>query len=109
MRTKTSSPQAASLRDMKPASAPSRGRLLDHAVSDVTVASVLRKFADLRQAVSGLARFLRSEGVPPEQMLPHVKSAVIDIIVSEGWKDRNVQQLVVENVVRWAIDAYYDQ
>ena len=75
--------------------------------AQVTVTSVLRKFADLREAVSTYSRYLRDEGVPPERMLPQVKMAVCNVIASEGWKDRAVEQLVLENVVRWAIDAYY--
>ncbi len=74
---------------------------------DVTIASVLKNFADLREAVSVLARSLRDQGIPPERMLPQIKIAVTDVIQNECWKDRTVEQLVMENVVRWSIDAYY--
>ena len=96
------------IRDLKTQPPRRRYSLVGDGQADVTVTSVLRKFADLRLAVSGLARYLREEGVPPERMLPQVKTSVSDVIASEGWKDRTVEQLVLENVVRWAIDAYYE-
>jgi hypothetical protein len=95
------------IRDVKTPPPARRLVLVAGQPAQVTVTSVLRKFADLREAVSVYSRYLRDEGVPPERMLPQVKIAVCDVIASEGWKDRTVEQLVLENVVRWAIDAYY--
>ena len=57
----------------------------------------------LRESVRAYAVALRRTSVPPERAVVLVKSAVIE---SDSYPDKHNRQ-VVEEAVRWAVDAYY--
>ena len=56
-----------------------------------------------RDSVKAYAATLRGADVPPECAIGLVKSAVIE---SDWYPDKHQRQ-VVEEAVRWAVDAYY--
>lgn len=56
-----------------------------------------------RESVVAYAAALRRTSVPPERAVVLVKSAVIE---SDSCPDKHNRQ-VVEEAVRWAVDAYY--
>lgn len=57
----------------------------------------------LRESVMVYAAALRRTSVPPERAVVLVKSALIE---SDPYPDKHNRQ-VVEDAVRWAVDAYY--
>ena len=57
----------------------------------------------LRDSVMAYVAVLRGTRVPPERAIVLVKSAVIE---SDSCRDRH-HRGVVEEAVRWAVDAYY--
>jgi hypothetical protein len=62
--------------------------------------------AQLRASVAAYARRLKAEGQPPERMLVLVKTAVRDAVPPE-FDAVEVRELL-EDVVRWSVEAYYD-
>ncbi|HUQ84232.1 MAG TPA: hypothetical protein VM076_23980 [Gemmatimonadaceae bacterium] len=62
--------------------------------------------AELRASVTAYARRLRNDGLPPERVLVEVKTAVHET-VSPTLGSSEVADLV-DNVVRWTVDAYYE-
>ncbi len=59
----------------------------------------------LRETVAALAALERAKGVPPEKMLTLLKDMVND---AEAEKlDVSVARLLMDDVVRWGIEAYY--
>ena len=57
----------------------------------------------LRESVMVYAAALRRTSVPPERAVVLVKSALIE---SDSYLDKH-NRYVVEEAVRWAVDAYY--
>ena len=64
-------------------------------------AAMLRE--TLRESVMAYATALRRTSVPPERAVVLVKSAVLE---SDSYPDKHNRH-VVEEAVRWAVDAYY--
>ena len=62
--------------------------------------------AELRAAVTALTRRLRDEGATPELVLVEVKSAVQEHLLPTLGPNE-IRDLVTD-VVRWAIEAYFD-
>jgi hypothetical protein len=60
----------------------------------------------LRASVSAYARRLRAEGQPSERMLILVKTAVREAVPPE--LDSVELRELLEDVVRWSVEAYYD-
>ena len=59
----------------------------------------------LRDTVAALATLERTKGVPPEKMLMLLKGIVLD---AEGEKlDAADARSLMDDVVRWGIEAYY--
>ena len=58
----------------------------------------------LRHIVTSYVSILRLEGTPPERVIVQVKTAVEACELSLDAKRR---RQVMEEVVRWAVDAYY--
>ena len=58
----------------------------------------------LRHIVTSYVSILRLEGTPPERVIVQVKTAVEACDLSLDAKRR---RQVMEEVVRWAVDAYY--
>jgi len=58
----------------------------------------------LRHVVTSYVSILRLEGTPPERVIVQVKTAVEACDLSLDAKRR---RQVMEEVVRWAVDAYY--
>lgn len=59
----------------------------------------------LRDSVRAYARQLRAEAVPPQRMLVLVKGEVA--AAAPGACDGDDRRTLLEDVVRWSIDAYY--
>jgi hypothetical protein len=57
----------------------------------------------LREAIASYAAALRREHVLPERVIVLVKSAVLE---SDSIRDHDLREMVEESV-RWAVDAYY--
>lgn len=57
----------------------------------------------LRDSVTSYAEVLRADEVLPERVIVLVKSAVVE---SDPLRDHD-HRAVLEDVVRWAVDAYY--
>ena len=62
--------------------------------------------AELRAAVTSYARQLRSDGVPCERVLVQVKAAVRAATPPDVYAFE--MRGLVDDVVRWCVDAYYD-
>ena len=58
----------------------------------------------LRHVVASYVSILRLDGTPPERVIVQVKTAVDSCYQSLDAKRR---RQVMEEVVRWAVDAYY--
>jgi hypothetical protein len=61
--------------------------------------------AELRESVVAYVRDLRAQGVPSERMLVLVKVAVREATPPE--LDAYEARALMEDVVRWSVDAYY--
>lgn len=73
--------------------------------SDTLVGRSLTVRDRLRDTVSALASLERAKGVPPEKMLMLLKGIVID---AEAEKlDAAEARSLMDDVVRWGIEAYY--
>lgn len=59
----------------------------------------------LRDSVAALASLERTKGVPPEKMLMLLKGMVLDAEVEK--LDVAVARSLMNDVVRWGIEAYY--
>ncbi|HZS62713.1 MAG TPA: hypothetical protein VFA43_25865 [Gemmatimonadaceae bacterium] len=59
----------------------------------------------LRDSVAALAASERAKGVPPEKMLIELKSMVLD--VEDDKLDVALARSLMDDVVRWGIEAYY--
>jgi hypothetical protein len=70
-----------------------------------TVQQSLAARAQLRASVTAYVRCLRAEQLPPERVLVLVKSAVRDDTPPE--LDVADARELMEDVVRWSIEAYY--
>jgi hypothetical protein len=70
----------------------------------------VQESADLREllhaSVAAYARRLKAEGQPPERMLVLVKSAVREAVPPE--LDAVEVRELVEDVVRWSVEAYFE-
>jgi hypothetical protein len=77
--------------------------LVSGATSPVQASTPLR--AELRASVTAYVRHLRDDGVPPERMLVLVKTAMRESTPSE--LDSQEARTLLEDVVRWSVDAYY--
>jgi hypothetical protein len=77
--------------------------LVDASATTVQASQALR--AELRAAVTAYVRYLRVDGVPPERMLVLVKSAIREAAPPE--LDAHEARDLVEDVVRWSVEAYY--
>jgi len=73
--------------------------------SAILVQASLAIRAELRASVTAYVRHLRTDGVPPERMLVLVKSAVREVTPPE--LDAVEARELMEDVVRWSVDAYY--
>jgi hypothetical protein len=62
--------------------------------------------AQLHVSVTAYVRSLRDDGTPPERMVVLVKTAVQEVAAAE--LDAIDGRSLMEDVVRWSIDAYYD-
>lgn len=60
----------------------------------------------LRAVVRRYTRERRASGVSVERLLPEVKGLVREAETAAGWHD--VDESLMTRVVRWTIDAYYD-
>lgn len=61
--------------------------------------------AAARSAVCALVVQLRERGVPPERMLVDVKG--VAQAASSGVLDADTARALVEDVVRWSVEAFY--
>lgn len=71
---------------------------------DETASDLLALRALARAAATAYARQLRGEGLPPERMLVLVKEATSH----PGFPGFGAQQLT-NDIVRWSIEAYFDE
>jgi hypothetical protein len=77
--------------------------LVDASAATMQASQALR--AELRAGVTAYVRLLRADGVPPERMLVLVKSTIREA-TPLGLDAHEVRDLV-EDVVRWSVEAYY--
>lgn len=75
------------------------------AASDRAVQESLALRAQLRASVTAYVHRLRADAVPPERMVVLVKEAVLEATPPE--LDLAQGRALVEDAVRWSIDAYY--
>lgn len=66
-----------------------------------------RLVAHLQSTVTSYVRERRREGVPVERVIPEVKCLVREAESCEGWRDP--ADTLMAQVVRWSIQAYYDE
>ena len=78
--------------------------LVSGSSSLVQASTALR--AELRTSVTAYVRHLRDEGVPPERMLVLVKSTLRESTPAD--LDALEARALMEDVVRWSVDAYYE-
>jgi hypothetical protein len=67
---------------------------------------LLRLLEHLRSTVARYVSARRAEGAAVERVLPEVKCLVREAESSEGWRDGS--DVIMAQVVRWTIAAYYD-
>ena len=70
---------------------------------------LVRLLAELRAVTTRYVVGLRADGAPPEQMLVRVKAMVREALAAEGWHDPESTRSLIDAVVGWSIDAYYDR
>jgi hypothetical protein len=75
-------------------------------VSAQRVQASLALRALLRASVTAYARRLHADGVPPQRMLVLVKTAVREATPAQ--LDPYEARDLMEDVVRWSVEAYYD-
>jgi hypothetical protein len=79
------------------------GALVGASASAVQASVALR--AELRASVTAYARHLRADGLPCERVVVLVKTAVREATPPE--LDALDARALMEDVVRWSIEAYY--
>jgi hypothetical protein len=62
--------------------------------------------ADLHDSLTTYVRQRRADGAPVERVLPEVKGIVREAEFAESWPDE--LGVLMAQVVRWTIEAYYD-
>jgi hypothetical protein len=72
--------------------------------------------ASLQVGVHARVRQLRAQGVEPERVLIAMKSLVVEALqlapLGSGWHRATVAtagELLIDQVVRWSIDAYFSE
>ncbi|WP_284351220.1 hypothetical protein [Roseisolibacter agri] len=75
------------------------------AASDRAIRQSQALRAELRASVTALVQHLHDDGEPPQRMLVLVKSTVAAALPPEC--DPSERRALMEDVVRWSIDAYY--
>ena len=78
--------------------------LVGMSTTRVQASSALR--AELRASVTAYVHHLRADGIPPERMLVLVKATLRESTPPE--LDAVEARTLMEDVVRWSVDAYYD-
>jgi hypothetical protein len=73
---------------------------------DEPVADLVRCRGHLRTSVADYVGTLRRGGVPVERTLEKVQLLVREVEAGEGWADTT--DALMTHVVRWSIQAYYD-
>ena len=73
---------------------------------DGPVAELVRCRPHLRASVTDYVGTLRTGGVPVERTLEKVQGIVREVEAGEGWADAT--DALMSHVVRWSIEAYYD-
>lgn len=68
---------------------------------------VVRRLSALRTSVTGHVDRRRAEGAPVECVLAELTDVVAQAERGERWRDPS--GAVAEQVVRWSIDAYFDE
>jgi hypothetical protein len=76
------------------------------AVVDEPLADLVRCRRHLRASVADYVGTLRTRGMPVERTLEKVQWLVREVEAGEGWADAT--DAVMTHVVRWSIEAYYD-
>jgi hypothetical protein len=75
--------------------------------SEWTSPELLRLLGQLRWSVTRYAQGQHAATVPIERVLPEVKGVVREAESGEGWRDPS--DALMAQVVRWTIEAYYDE
>ena len=70
-------------------------------------AALVRLLDHLRSTVAAYVTGRRADGAPIERVLPEVKCLAREAASCEQWYDP--ADTLMKQVVRWTIDAYYDQ
>jgi hypothetical protein len=70
------------------------------------LADLVRCRPHLRASVADYVGTLRTDGVPVERTLEKVQWIVREVEAGEGWADAT--DALMTHVVRWSIEAYYD-
>lgn len=84
------------------------GGTAEERVRDIPPApELIGLLAQLRAAITMHVARLRAHDVPPEQVVIEVKRLVREAEGNHAWADGT--EIIVAQVVRWSIDAYYDQ
>jgi hypothetical protein len=76
------------------------------AVPDEPLADLVRCRPQLRASVTDYVDGLRRGGLPVERTLEKVQLIVREVEAGEGWDDAG--GAIMSHVVRWSIEAYYD-
>jgi hypothetical protein len=76
------------------------------AAADEPLADFVRCRPHLRASVTDYVGTLRTGGVPVERTIEKVRWIVREVEAGEGWADET--DAVMTHVVRWSIEAYYD-
>ena len=76
------------------------------AALDEPLADLVRCRPHLRASVADYVGTLRTGGVPVERTLEKVQWIVREVEAGEGWADAT--DALMTHVVRWSIEAYYD-
>jgi hypothetical protein len=87
--------------------APQASAARGSAAVDAPSAELVQLLAHLWSTVVGYVHERRDEGVPVERVIPEVKGLVREAAVEEPWVDP--AGILTERVIRWAIDAYFDE
>jgi hypothetical protein len=74
---------------------------------DAPSPELCRLLVHLRSTVTAYVVARRTDGIPIERVMPEMKCLVREAESCEAWRDPS-DQLLAE-VVRWGIEAYYDE
>jgi len=83
-----------------------RGAAAMDASRDDLPDDLVRCRPQLRASVTDYVGALRTVGVPVERTLEKVQGIVREVEAGEGWADAS--DALMTHVVRWSIEAYYD-